>query len=62
MEINVLRELTKGISNAEIGNELFISSATVKTHISNMLQKTGFSNRTELAIKARVSGMVVNCE
>lgn len=60
MEIKVLRELTKGISNAEIGKELYISAATVKTHVSNLLQKTGFTNRTELAIKARVSGLVVS--
>ncbi len=61
-ELNVLRELTKGLSNQEIGSELFVSAATVKTHISNMLQKTGFSNRTELAIKARVSGLVISRE
>ena len=61
-ELNVLRELTKGLSNQEIGAELFVSAATVKTHISSMLQKTGFSNRTELAIKARVSGLVISRE
>ncbi len=61
-ELNVLRELTKGLSNQEIGAELYVSAATVKTHISSMLQKTGFSNRTELAIKARVSGLVISRE
>ncbi len=61
-ELKVLRELTKGLSNQEIGAELYVSAATVKTHISNMLQKTGFSNRTELAIKARVSGLVISRE
>ena len=61
-ELKVLRELTKGLSNQEIGAELFVSAATVKTHISSMLQKTGFSNRTELAIKARVSGLVISNE
>lgn len=58
-EITVLRELTKGLSNNEIADALFISPATVKTHISNMLSKTGFANRTELAIRARTTGLVI---
>ncbi|MCR4787503.1 MAG: hypothetical protein K5888_02855 [Lachnospiraceae bacterium] len=37
-----------------------VTEYTVKTHVSNLLQKTGFTNRTELAIKARVSGLVVS--
>lgn len=58
-EIAVLRELTKGSSNKEIADHLYISETTVRSHISNMLSKTGFANRTELAIKARVEGLVV---
>ncbi len=58
-EISVLRELTKGGSNKEIADALSISETTVRSHISNMLAKTGFANRTELAIKARVEGLVV---
>ena len=58
-ELDVLRELTKGASNVEIGDKLFISPTTVRTHISNMLAKTGFANRTELAIKARLEGLVI---
>ena len=58
-ELEVLRELTKGASNAEIGEKLCISPTTVRSHISNMLSKTGFANRTELAIKARIEGLVI---
>ena len=55
----VLRELTMGKSNTEIGDKLCISATTVRSHISNMLAKTGFANRTELAIKARIEGLVI---
>ncbi len=58
-ELEVLRELTRGSSNVEIGEKLFISPTTVRSHISNMLAKTGFANRTELAIKARLEGLVI---
>ncbi len=58
-ELDVLRELTRGASNAEIGEKLFISPTTVRSHISSMLSKTGFANRTELAIRARLEGLVI---
>ena len=58
-ELEVLRELTNGSSNAQIGMTLHISANTVKTHIQHMLDKTGFSNRTELAIEARIRGIVI---
>ena len=53
-----LREMTGGDTNQEIAERLHMSVATVKTHILNMLEKTGFKNRTELAVRARVSGLV----
>ncbi|MBR6408326.1 MAG: response regulator transcription factor [Clostridia bacterium] len=58
-EIAVLREMTTGASNKEIAERLFIEVGTVKVHISHMLQKTGYKNRTELAIEARIRGLVV---
>ena len=58
-ELVVLREMTKGLSNKDIAEKLVVEVSTVKKHISNMLQKTGFSNRTELAIEARVRGLVI---
>ena len=48
------------LSLAVIADKLFISVATVKTHIQNMKNRTGFRNRTELAIKARESGLVIS--
>ena len=58
-EAEVLRELTAGASNKEIADKLGISERTVKMHISNMIQKTGFRSRLELAVKARTGGLVV---
>ncbi len=43
----------------EIAERLHMSVATVKTHILNMLEKTGFRNRTELAVRAREIGLVI---
>ena len=61
-ELEVLRIMTAGISNAAIAEKLGITENTVKNHIHNMLEKTGCGSRTELAIEARVSGIVVNID
>lgn len=58
-EIEVLRLLTEGASNREIAEKLDLSERTVKMHITNMIQKTGFRSRLELAVKARVGGLVI---
>lgn len=58
-ELEVLREMTVGFKNTEIAEHLFMSVASVKTHIQSMLDKTGFRNRTELAVKARETGLVI---
>lgn len=58
-EIGVLRELVSGASNREIGEKLGIAENTVKMHITNMLQKTGFHSRLELAVKARHLGVAI---
>lgn len=58
-ELEVLREMTGGYTNSEIADHLFMSLSSVKTHIQSMLDKTGFHNRTELAVKARESGLVI---
>ena len=58
-EIEVLRELTTGASNKEIGEALVISEETVRFHIKRILLKTGFQNRTELAVEARKTGFVM---
>ena len=58
-ELEVLREMTTGASNAAIARKLSIAENTVKQHIRHMMQKTGCESRTELAIQARVSGLVI---
>ena len=58
-EMEVLRVLSTGCSDQEIAERLHISMSTLRTHIGHMLEKTGYDNRTELAINARLSGMVV---
>lgn len=61
-ELDILRLMTTGMSNAKIADKLCISEGTVKTYIHGMLLKTGFSNRTELAIEARVKGVAINID
>ena len=58
-ELEVLRVLTTGCPDQEIADRLCISFSTVRTHINHMLDKTGFATRTELAINARLSGIVI---
>ncbi len=59
-EVEILRELVSGASNAEIAEKLNVEPSTVKMHISNMLQKTGYKSRLELAVKARHLGLAIN--
>ncbi|MBR0439688.1 MAG: response regulator transcription factor [Bacilli bacterium] len=58
-ELDVLKELTTGDTNAEIAERLFISVATVKSHIQHLMEKTGFKTRTELVSEARGLGIVI---
>ncbi len=59
-ELEVLLLVVEGDTDAAIAEKLFISVTTVKTHIQNMKLRTGFRNRTELAVKARESGLVIS--
>jgi DNA-binding NarL/FixJ family response regulator len=45
-EVVIIRNLFKGLRNAEIAQELFISEITVKKHLQNIFQKMGVKNRT----------------
>ena len=54
----VLQHVADGDTDAEIAESLHISVRTVKTHIQNMRSKTGFRNRTQLAVRAAVAGLV----
>jgi DNA-binding NarL/FixJ family response regulator len=51
-ELDVLRLITKGFSNAEIGKELFISDTTVKTHVTRVLQKLEVRDRAQAIVMA----------
>ena len=59
-ELEVFRELISGESDAVIADKLHMSLRTVKAHIQTMRDKTGFKNRTELAVRARECGLVIN--
>ncbi|MDS2174288.1 response regulator transcription factor [Nesterenkonia sp. CL21] len=56
-ELDVLRALGRGLSNAQIAEELVISLATVKTHVSSVLAKLHLSSRMQAAIHAREAGL-----
>jgi RNA polymerase sigma factor (sigma-70 family) len=57
-EREILRLLTRGLSNAEIGSELFLSEATVKTHVTRVLQKLAVRDRVQAVVLAYESGFV----
>lgn len=56
-EAEVLRLVAAAMSNAEIAHELFIGEATVKTHVSNVLQKLGVRDRVAAVVHAHRHGL-----
>jgi DNA-binding NarL/FixJ family response regulator len=57
-ELEVLGQLASGKSNAEIGEALFLSEATVKTHLTRVLSKLGLQSRVQAVVFAYESGLV----
>jgi DNA-binding NarL/FixJ family response regulator len=57
-ELEVTRAIAHGLSNAEIGAELFLSEATVKTHVTRVLTKLGVRDRVQIVVMAYESGLV----
>ena len=57
-ETEVLVLVARGLSNHEIGQELFVTPATAKTHVSRLLMKLGARDRTQLVVMAYETGLV----
>ena len=57
-ELEVLREMTAGKTDAQIGEILNMSVSTVKHHIQQLRFKTGFANRTQMAVAAVSCGLI----
>lgn len=57
-EADVLHALDRGLSNKEMSEELYLSPATVKTHLARLYAKLGVSSRTAALAKARESGLL----
>jgi DNA-binding NarL/FixJ family response regulator len=58
-EVDVVRHVARGLSNAEVGEALGLTEATVKTHLTSILRKLDLRDRTQVVVLAYERGLVV---
>lgn len=61
-QTEIVAEVSRGLQNKEIASNLGISMNTVKAHLQRILEKTGYSNRTELAMLAGIETELRNIQ
>ena len=58
IEVDIMKLVARGKTNAEIAQELFIGEATVRTHVSNLLSKLDLRDRVQIVSFAYESGII----